>query len=557
MLKKLSVKNFAIIEDNAVEFKDGLTVLTGETGAGKSLIIDCISLLLGERANNEMIRRGEDKAIISGVFTYKNIYLTSLLNNLGVDTSNKELVITRVISPTRSSIKANDTSITLNDLKIIAHYLADIHLQFDMTKLLNKENYLSIVDGFNHQLIKEYKDKYHSSLLEFKEAFSKYQKLLDRFNEIQKNREFYEYDLKELKAMNLKENEEEELTAQISYLKNYDHIYEMMKLTRELIDKDSLSDIYEIKNNLKELASYQSDFNELTERIDNVYFELEDIFDSIKKYHSYIEYDPNLLDELETRSFEINNLKKKHKKSVKELIEYQKELEALIGRKDDDDILLKEEYEKVLSLYKTTYQLALDLSSIRSEVALRISRELENHLSDLALQSKFDIKVTPKKEQTEIEPNIFTEEGIDDVDFFIETNIGEGLKPLNKIISGGEASRIMLAIKALYIKANKVETVIFDEIDTGISGAVASKVANKIYEISLSTQVITITHLPQVAALSKNHIRISKSIENGRTHTSIKELNLDEKIKEIALMISEGKLTDKQIEYAKEMVLKK
>lgn len=556
MLTKLVVKNFAIIEDNEINFKDGLTVLTGETGAGKSLIIDCISLLLGERANSEMIRRGEDKAIISGTFTSNNIYAISLLNKLGVSYID-EFTITRVISISRSYIKINEVNVTLNDLKELSLYLADIHLQFDMTKLLNKENYLSIVDGFNHELIKEYKNKYLESLNLFKSQYDSYSKLLNHFNQIQKNREFYEFDLNELKALNLELDEDIILKEKIDYLKNFDKIYSIFEEIKSLIDKDSLSDIYDIKNRLNELKEYKSEYNDYLDRLSNSYYELEDIFDSIKKDTSLNQYDPNQLDELETRLFEINNLKKKHQKSVNELIEYQKDLEKILGNKEDDDILLKEEYQKLKSIFDNTLQAGRDLSNIRKSVSLRIIKELEAHLSDLQLTCKFEIKVTPNEGQSDIDANIFLESGIDDVDFYIETNIGEGLKPLNKIISGGEASRIMLAIKALYIKANKVETVIFDEIDTGISGSVASKVAHKIYEISLTTQVITITHLPQIAALSKNHILISKSITNGRTHTNIKELNLDEKINEIALMISEGKVTDKQIEYAKEMVLKK
>ena len=554
MIKKLIVKNFAILEDIEINFYDGLTILTGETGAGKSLIIDSISLLLGERASLEMIRNGEDKAVITGIFTSNNIYLDAYLTKLGVNLSN-ELEITRVISPTRSYIKVNNALITLNDLKVIARYLADIHLQFDMTKLLNKENYIEIVDGFNKEVIDEYKSKYLLSLESLKSENNKYLELVNRINEIKANQEQYEYDLNELKALSLQPNEEEDIKEKISFLKNYDKIYSLIKESEEIIDKDSLSDIYTIKENIEKLSTYQNEYKELEERLNNAYYELEDIYASINKKSRYFDYDPQELESLEERLSSINSLKKKHHKSFNELIDYQIELENILSHQEDFDDLLKEEKETLSNLYKSTYALGLDLSSVRSSIGKSIDKDTEKHLLDLGLKSVFEVRINKSPLPNDIDLSIFKDNGIDDIDFYIETNIGEGLKPLNKIVSGGEVSRIMLAFKALMIKSSKVETVIFDEIDTGISGEIANKVAHKIYEISLSTQVISITHLPQVAALSKNHVKISKDIRNNRTYTSIKYLNLEEKIYEIASLISTDKVSQKQLDAAKEMFL--
>lgn len=556
MLKKLSVKNFAILEDIEINFFDGLTILTGETGAGKSLIIDSISLLLGERASVEMIRSGEDKAVITGLFSYSNIYLKSFLEKLDIPNDN-EIEVTRIISPNRSAIKINNVNITLNDLKVIAHYLADIHLQFDMTKLLNKENYIEIVDGFKKDTIEQYKDKYLNSLNMLKEEDKKYQELVKRINEIKANQEQYEYDLKELKSLNLQPNEEQNIEDRISFLKNYDKIYSLIKESEEIIDKDSLNDIYQIKNNVKELSDYQNEYKELYERINNAYYEIEDIYDSLNKKSRHFDYDPKELEDLENRSSAIRSIKKRLDKSFDELIDYQIELENILSSKEDYDVLLKEEKDKLRNVYVDTYNLAKDLSDVRKAVGKSIEKDCERHLLDLGLKSVFEVKVEPTSISEDIKLDIFKEDGIDDVDFYIETNIGEGLKPLAKIVSGGEVSRIMLAFKALMIKSSKVETVIFDEIDTGISGEVAAKVAHKIYEISLNTQVISITHLPQVAALSKNHIKISKEIKNKRTYTYVKYLSLDEKIYEIASLISGGKVSEKQLEYAKELVLNK
>ena len=556
MLKKLSVKNFAILEDIEINFYDGLTILTGETGAGKSLIIDSISLLLGERASVEMIRNGEEKATISGLFSYSNIYLKSFLDKLNIP-NDGEIEVLRVVSPTRSSIKINNVAITLNDLKVVAHYLADIHLQFDMTKLLNKENYIEIVDGFRKDRIDEYKDKYVQSLVLLKEENSRYLDLVKRIEEIKSNQEQYAYDLKELQALNLQPNEEDQIKERISFLKNYDKIYSLIKESEAIVDKDSLSDIYQIRENVNELSNYQSEYKELYERLNNAYYEIEDIYDSLNKKSRHFDYDPKDLEDLENRLSTISILKKRLHKSYDELIDYQIELENILSHQEDYDILLNEEKEKLLNSFNETYTLAKDLSEVRKATGKSIEKDCEKHLMDLGLKSVFEVRVQPVEKPKDVDLSIFKENGIDDVDFYIETNIGEGLKPLAKIVSGGEVSRIMLAFKALMIKSSRIETVIFDEIDTGISGEIASKVAHKIFEISLATQVISITHLPQVAALSKNHVKISKEIKNNRTYTYIKYLSLDEKIYEIASLISGGKVSEKQLEYAKEMVLNK
>lgn len=555
MFVSLSVKNFAIIEDASISFKEGLTVLTGETGAGKSLIIDSINLLLGERASSELIRNGEEKAIIKGVFTFDNKRVNALLDKLDIDYSDNTIEIERVITTSKNIIRINSKVVTLNELKAIAKYLADIHAQFDMIKLLNKENYLDIIDGFKYELIEEYKAKYLSSLDELKKEEKRYLELVDKINEIKARRDIYEYEYKELKALELKEGEEEEIANEISLLKNYDKIYELLLDTKENISKESLIDLYNIKNNVKKLSEYQSDYEEIYQKLNDHYYELEELYEELEKRFKYLDYDPKRLEELELRKQDLTLVQKKYHKDINELIIYLNELESLLKNDDDLNIELKEGKEKLKELYHSTYTLALDLSKVRQEAAKRIEKELISNLRDLGLESRFAISFNIIEERKDLSLSIFLDNGIDEVDFNIETNIGEGLKPLNKIASGGEISRIMLAFKALYIKSQKLSTIIFDEVDTGISGEIARKVAFKIKEISLSTQVIIITHLPQVASLSNNHIKISKSTKNGRTYTSIKELSLEEKIYEVALMISDGKVTSSQLEYAKEMIL--
>lgn len=557
MLIKLKVQNFAIIEDIEIDFKDGLTVLTGETGAGKSLIIDCIGLLLGERAASEMIRQGEEKAIVQGVFDNNTPLLRAALEKAGVPEKDGLIEIKRTISSTKNVIKINDTTITLNELKYIMSLIADIHQQFDMVKLFNNENYLAMVDGFNSRLVNQYLDKYLLSFSALKEQASSYNALVKRIDEFNRNQEEYEYAYSEIKALGLKENEEEEINSEISLLENYDKIYSLLMESKELMDGDALNNIYTIKENVSKLSEYQNEYQDYIERLNNAYYELEDMFEEIKKKADYLNYDPEHLDALIERSHAINALKKKYNKTFDELRAYEDELNALLKYKEDYSILLEEEKDKLQAAYDEAYTRALDLHKVREDIGLSITKDLEKTLNELALSCRFNVAVIGKEKDADLDISIFNETGIDTIEFFIETNIGEGLKPLAKVVSGGELSRIMLAIKLLYVKAQKIGTIIFDEIDTGISGDVASKVAKKIKELSYGHQVITITHLPQVASLSDHHIRIAKKVSNNRTYTTIKELSLDEKIYEIASLISSGKVTDKQLEYAKEMVMER
>ncbi len=557
MLIKLKVQNFAIIEDIEIDFKDGLTVLTGETGAGKSLIIDCIGLLLGERAASEMIRQGEEKAIVQGVFDNNTPLLRAALEKAGVPEKDGFIEIKRTISSTKNVVKINDTTITLNELKYIMSLIADIHQQFDMVKLFNNENYLAMVDGFNSRLVNQYLDKYLVSFSALKEQASSYNALVKRIDEFNRNQEEYEYAYSEIKALGLKENEEEEINSEISLLENYDKIYSLLMESKELMDGDALNNIYTIKENVSKLSEYQNEYQDYIERLNNAYYELEDMFEEIKKKADYLNYDPEHLDALIERSHAINALKKKYNKTFDELRAYEDELNALLKYKEDYSILLKEEKDKLQAAYDEAYTRAYDLHKVREDIGLSITKDLEKTLNELALSCRFNVAVIGKEKDADLDISIFNETGIDTIEFFIETNIGEGLKPLAKVVSGGELSRIMLAIKLLYVKAQKIGTIIFDEIDTGISGDVASKVAKKIKELSYGHQVITITHLPQVASLSDHHIRIAKKVSNNRTYTTIKELSLDEKIYEIASLISSGKVTDKQLEYAKEMVMER
>lgn len=552
MLKRLCINNLAIISNIDSTFEDGFSVLTGETGAGKSLVIDSLSLLLGSRASTELIRKGEEKAIVKGYFEVNKPQLEALFLKLNIPYNQGEIEIERVIGRNKSYIKVNNTPTNLIDLSKIAPYLADIHSQFDFEKILNEDNYLGIIDGFSFDLISSYKEKYQVALNQYKVAKEAYSSLLDKQKQIDSNYDFYLYQYNELKQMDLKEDEEKQIQEEISLLENFDKIHSLQEETKQLLNGDFLDKFFELDNNLEKLSSYQEKYKEAYSLIDERYLELNDYLSSLKKKFDDIDYDPARLDELNQRQVDIITLKRKYKKDFNELLSYKDELSLLLENKDNLSNEINKKKEEMDKLFLLTLEKGKELSKIRQSLSNKIEKELERSLNDLLLKAKFKIMFAPTEKEDD---SIFLESGIDKIDFLIETNVGEGLKSLSKIISGGEASRIMLAFKSLFIKANKVPTVIFDEIDTGISGETAQAVARKIKEISLSTQVISITHMPQVASLSDHHILISKIIKDGRTYAKMKELNLEEKIKQVAYLISGDKITSSQLEYAKEMVL--
>ncbi len=552
MLKRLCINNLAIISNIDSTFEDGFSVLTGETGAGKSLVIDSLSLLLGSRASTELIRKGEEKAIIKGYFEVNKPQLEALFLKLNIPYNQGEIEIERVIGRNKSYIKVNNTPTSLLDLSKIAPYLADIHSQFDFEKILNEDNYLGIIDGFSFDLISSYKEKYQAALNQYKIAKGAYLSLLDKQKQIDSNYDFYLYQYNELKQMDLKEDEEKQIQEEISLLENFDKIHSLQEETKELLNGDFLDKFFELDSNLEKLSSYQEKYKEAYSLIDERYLELNDYLSSLKKKFDDIDYDPARLDELNQRQVDITTLKRKYKKDFNELLSYKDELSLLLENKDNLSNEINKKKEEMDKLFLATLEKGKELSKVRQSLSNKIEKELERSLNDLLLKAEFKIMFIPNEKEDD---SIFLESGIDKIDFLIETNVGEGLKSLSKIISGGEASRIMLAFKSLFIKANKVPTVIFDEIDTGISGETAQAVARKIKEISLSTQVISITHMPQVASLSDHHILISKLIKDGRTYAKMKELNLEEKIKQVAYLISGDKITPSQLEYAKEMVL--
>jgi DNA repair protein RecN (Recombination protein N) len=558
MLKYLSVKNFAILENIEVEFENGMTALTGETGAGKSLLIDAIGLLLGDRASSGVVRTGEEYCEITGLFVNLSDQVIRVLKALDIPCLDKECLIKRQVSTSSANIiKINRQTVTLQDLRIITEHLADIHTQHDTKRLINPESYLSLIDHYDEsiaQLLKDYQLKRHTYLADLKA----YNQLLNAKDDALEKMDFMRFQLDELEKHNLTENEEEVITQQLDTLKNFDKIFQAVTNSLDAIkNQQALETIYEASNQLSTISSYDDNYQSLSERLKSAYYELDDIKDDLAQKAATLDFDPNELETLENRLHTLNTLKRKYRKSIDELISFKDELTLEINQFENYDEALLTKEEKLKSSYDALKKQAYELRNRRIDQAKHIETKLLELLKDLELkQTVFQVVFNDVSLNDIKNATLFKEDGIDEIDFYLSTNVGESLKPLSKVASGGELSRIMLALKEILIKNMGLSLMIFDEIDTGVSGFVANQVALKMKKISENTQVITITHLPQVAAKADHHYYIYKTEESSRTKAYIKTLDIQSRINELAIMISSDEVNEHALKSA-EALLKK
>ena len=540
MLSQLTVTNFAIIDNITIDFDNYLNVITGETGAGKSLIIDAIGLLLGDRASLSMIRTSFDKASIEGLFTNYNKEIDVILNELGIDTSD-ELIIRREIYRNGKSIsRINGYTINLNQLLQISILLADIHTQLDTKKLFECRNYVDFIDNDKTlSILTEYQNHRKSYLQKLKE----YNHLLKVNQEAKDNLDFYLYRYNELKSLNLDINEKASLEEELKALNNYENIYQnLSEIVEGFNDHNIISALHLIKMNLSKLANYQESYQKLLAIVDSCYYDLDDVKGTIVNNLSHLEFDNKRLDYINERLSVIREIERKYHMNIAELIDYQKQLEDLINNQDQSAYLIekaKKEVEDAFSLVLTTSH---NLTNIRKDSALQLITSIHNTLKDLCLDKvQMDIIVNENLPESFLDQKVFKDKGLNDVEILISFNVGEDLKPLSKIASGGEMSRVMLALKTHLLENVHLSTIIFDEIDSGISGEVALAVAKKLKEISKTTQVLTITHLPIVASAADSHLLVEKEVKDDKTYTSVTKLEKDERIRKIAEIISSKK----------------
>ena len=551
MLMSLNVKNFAIIDNIQIEFKSGMTVITGETGAGKSLIIDAISLLLGKRAQVDLIRHGENKASIVGVFSNYNNDIINILKSMDIEYDiDDNLIIKREIYANGKSIcKINNEIVSLNDLARIGELIGDIHSQEDTFGLINPKNYLNFIrnDKINCLLA-----MYQTKLSEYKKALNLYNSKIKENEEIKSKADFIKYQYNELKLASISANEENDLKEEEHYLNNYNNIYDNISKFKEIYDdKSALDLIYESLNYLSKLKEYDKKYQDLYKDLEEAYYNIESIIDNPLFKIKEEDFDAKRLDEIQSRLLIYSDLKRKYKKNTLELIEYTNNLKENLESIENFDEDIKEIKRNVDALYNETYKIALDIRNERIAYAKELEEAIIANLKDLELKNtEFRISFNDLDKDVQ-----FYKDGIDVIDFLVSFNKGEKLKPLSKVASGGEMSRFMLAMKTVLGNHLPQQTKIFDEIDSGVSGHVAHSIALKIKEISKQSQVLCITHLPQVASICDTHIKISKSVENEKTFTSIEVLNEEERINEVASMISNGNVTAASINLAKELIV--
>ncbi|MBQ9124297.1 MAG: DNA repair protein RecN [Acholeplasmatales bacterium] len=553
MLLRLTVKNFAIIEDLTVEFNKGMTVLTGETGAGKSLIIDTISLLLGSRADSDMIRYGSTSASILGVFSYDK-KLDDIFNKYNLPISNEISIYREIFDNSKNTIKINNHSVSLTILKSIASMLADIHVQNDTYKLFDPDKYLSFIDPIEDYKFYKLLGKYTKDLYDYNIVINEYEKIVKGQKTALDRLEYLEYELNEITSLNLYDDIDIELEDKIAKLSNYDKIHSNLSEAYSNLDA-ILDNLYTGSKALQKIEEYDSLYQQSTEKLFDSYYIIEEIKNDISSQLNDMDFDEEELNLYIEKLNEINKAKDKYKKSVKELIDYAKDISLQIEMTTNYDNILAITKEKCINSFNKLVDSSKNLTDYRKALAKKLEAGIIKECIDLDLENtKFEIAFNNPDYNDPFNKNIFNDNGVDSVDFLISFNKGEPLKKLYKVASGGEMSRIMLAFKSYFAAKSIVSLMVFDEIDTGVSGVTAKKIANKLYNISLSTQVLCITHLPQVAAIGDNHKKIYKILDNDRTFTQINDLDLNQRIEEIAMMLSGDRMSLYALEHAKALL---
>lgn len=552
MLQTLSIKQFAIIDELDINFSDGLTVMSGETGSGKSIIIDAIGQLIGMRASSDYVRHGEKKAIIEGIFDIdESKDAINILESLAIDVDEDFLLVKReIFSSGKSICRINNQIVTLQDLRKVMQELLDIHGQHETQSLLKQKYHLQLLDDYADNQYSDLLNQYQLSYNQYKNKRKELEELESADQALLQRLDLMKFQLEELTEASLKEGEVDQLESDIKRIQNSEKLNLALNNAHQVLtDESAIPDrLYELSNYLQTINDIVPEkFVRLKEDINQFYYLLEDAKHEIYDEMANTEFDEQVLNEYESRMNLLNNLKRKYGKDITELIAYQSKLANEIDKIENYEQSTSQLREEI----KTLYNEVIDIGKKLSQERRRVARELRDHIvSEIQnLQMKdanLEISFKPLDE-----PTI---EGIEFVEFLISPNRGEPLKSLNKIASGGELSRIMLALKSIFVKSRGQTAILFDEVDSGVSGQAAQKMAEKMRDIAQYIQVIFISHLPQVASMSDHHLLISKASNADRTTTQVKELKDENKIDEIARMISGASVTELTRENAKEMI---
>ena len=550
MLSELRIKKFAIIDNLELSFSGGMNVLTGETGAGKSIIIQAVNLILGDRAASNLIRSGEKEAVVEALFSLEGEpALIEKLDSLGIDADN-EIVIKRVISEGKSKVFLNGSMATLAMLTELSEGLINISSQHEHQTLLKPEHHLDILDSFGR--LDDAKNKYRESFARYNEV----RRLLERMTRDEGSRaeraDLLSFQLAEITKAGIKPLEDEALMEERNLLSNAEKLSDCASFADETIyssEGSIVERLGEVVAKLKETSSADPSMGKRAELLEGLLFQMEDAALELREYAGSIASDPARLDAVSGRLAELERLKKKYGPSLANLIAYGEEISAeleSIGGGEGQKEKLEAELELKMEEAKG---FALGLSEERKGAATRLTVEIADELQDLGLTgATLEVNFTPLKEMAEC--------GLEQAEFYLSTNPGERPRPMAKIASGGELSRIMLALKRRILSGVRVPSLVFDEVDAGIGGGTAEVVGRKLKDVSKNSQVICITHLPQIAALGDHHYKVAKSVREGRTFTSINLLDSNERVEEVARMLGGVEITDKTKEHAMEMLNK-
>ncbi|MFC1540953.1 DNA repair protein RecN [Candidatus Latescibacterota bacterium] len=558
MLKSLTIRNYAIIDEISVEFSDGLNVITGETGAGKSIVVDAFELVLGARTSSEMVRTGTDSMSVTGVFSFDACILPG---DISFDVDDSILILRREIRADGSGrCFVNDRPVTLKTLKELGDCLVDLHGQHDHQSLLNVSEHITFLDSYgNISALSSEVERLYNEMVKIRKKIND---LETNINNLTRDRELYEFQINEIETANISTREDIELDNE---LKRLQRAVDLKSLGWELFQKLSEADgsigekLGELSSQVEHLSRHDTELKSYLEKIEALSLEVNDLADSFREYSEKINDDPAYLTELEDRLALIERIKKKYGPGLDDVFNYLKKIKKEFEKEEELESKLAELKRKSDYIESKLTENALMLSDKRKSAAPLLSKKAEEHLSELGMNSArliIDIKPFDGPDKLDIkgEPIPVGKDGFDNAEFLISANPGEQPKSLAKIASGGEISRVMLSLKLALSDAVKVPTMVFDEIDIGVSGRIADAVGKKMRQLSDKRQVLTITHLPQIAVMGKNHYSARKDVVDGRTYSKLVLLDESEREKELASMLSGETMTDTAFAHAKELL---
>ena len=553
MLLEISIKNFAIIEAISLNFEKGMTVLTGETGAGKSIIIDAMNMMLGARATTDVIRHGAPKAEIEGLFSVENSHaLQMIFDEQGIELGDEIIIRREILQNGRSVSRVNGQMVNLSVLRSIGQYLVDIHGQHDQEELMRPQLHIQMLDGFGDADFLELKQAYQTN-------FDAYRKMRKQLLEIKKNQEEHkariemlEFQMAEIESASLQPGEDLKLNQERDKLLNHKHIADTLTNAYTMLDNEEFSSLANVRsamNDMESLEEYDVEYREISTSLSESYYVLEDVTKRLEDIIESLDFDGNRLMQIESRLDLIHAITRKYGGNVDDVLMYfakiTEEYNLLTGNHLSSDDMEAELKKLEVSLV----DLASKLASARHNLAQQLEIEIQQELKDLYMdKARFQVQFTKGK---------FTREGNESVEFYISTNPGEDFKPLVKVASGGELSRLMLAIKSAFSRKEGKTSIVFDEVDTGVSGRVAQAIAQKIHKIGQNGQVLAISHLPQVIAIADYQFFIEKISNDHSTVSTVRLLSVEERVEEVAKMLAGENVTEAALSQARELLQSK